>query len=216
MKKLNEKLIIFDLDGTLYRSETSFFPAVQRFFDEYASPSQTARIFKDNFVNKFIGEPEHVFVNWLSAMFPHQNPIKMKEQFEEYELAAVQSSGQLYPGVMETLDWLNVNDYDIYLCSNATLNYLETIINKFNLSQYFKALYIPQSKQHTKKMMMKEIKEKSGKQSGYAVGDRFHDLQAALANQLFFFGAVYGYAPEEMKPAHKLLSEIKQIIDTLK
>lgn len=216
MKKPNEKLIIFDLDGTLYCSETSFLPALDRFFDKYSSPSERGRIFEDNFVNKFIGEPEYVFVNWLSAVFPHQNPVEMKEKFGEYELVEVQRSGQLYPGVIETLDWLNANDYDIYLCSNATSNYLEVIFKKFNLTQYFKGLFIPQSRQHTKKMMMKEIKEKSGKQSGYAVGDRFHDLQAALANQLFFFGAVYGYAPEEMKPAHKLLSEIKQIIDALK
>ena len=29
------KLVMFDLDGTLYRTETSFFPAVRRFADRY-------------------------------------------------------------------------------------------------------------------------------------------------------------------------------------
>lgn len=56
-------LLIFDLDGTLYRTETSFTPAAAQVLQAFS-----LRVPPDEELHAFIGEPFDVFLEWLEHL----------------------------------------------------------------------------------------------------------------------------------------------------
>jgi phosphoglycolate phosphatase-like HAD superfamily hydrolase len=68
----------------------------------------------------------------------------------------------------------------------------------------------------TKADIVKLIKEHHGITSGFMIGDRFHDVEAGLANGLTAVGCLFGTGTrEELKRAHHLINgfgELQRIV----
>ncbi len=200
-------LVAFDLDGTLYRAETSFIPAIKRLLVEHsiAPPS-------DRFLYSFIGEPGHVLDDWLRTK-PFDAPIEeVSRALDAYEFEAVDAYGELYDGVEDVLSYLHAGGHSLALCTNSPFEYAGRILHKFGISKYFSHVSTRISRCETKSTMLRGIKEKANPDKGYMVGDRIHDLRAARDNGFFSVGALYGYARDEAQDADFTIENIAELL----
>ena len=81
-------LLIFDLDGTLYDTRTSFVPTMQIVYAEYglAYPS-------DDVVLGLVGEPFPVFLDWLiKQVFPAEREV-LARRISDIEFASIRERG---------------------------------------------------------------------------------------------------------------------------
>ncbi|MBN1619120.1 HAD hydrolase-like protein [candidate division WOR-3 bacterium] len=201
----SNKLAVFDMDGTLYRSETSFMPAVKSLLKENG-----LAVPEDEFLFRFIGEPDSVFIRWLKMLNAEKPAHILYREFQGAELGAVERDGQLYEGVIPLLGWLKEQDFNLAVCSNATEIYLNTVLEKFNLLTMFSALRVPKGSEN-KTMMLREIKNKFSPGIGFMIGDRSHDMTAANENYLVFIGALYGFGRKEIEGAEYSVEKPMQI-----
>ncbi len=178
---MQPKLIVFDLDGTLYISESSFVPAVKEFLERHNRPLPPIE-----FIYRFIGEPDHVFEEWLETLKIDAPLKELFREFDDLERDAVIRDGCLYDSVAETLEWLTNKDY-------------------------FITLKTPRSKDETKTVMLRDIAEAVKPSISYMVGDRIHDITAAREAGYISVGAAYGYGGEEIKDADYIISHLKEI-----
>ncbi|NQT35326.1 HAD family hydrolase [bacterium] len=202
------KLIIFDLDGTLYDTKSSFTPAVGTFLSRYD------RVVPPNeFLYKFIGEPMHRFNDWVKSLGIDDSLERLLSEFDGIELDAIRLDGHLYPGVIETLDRLKTGDLTMAICSNGPEWYITEIIDRFGLGDYLSIVKFPRSAAETKVEMVREIIDIVKPEESYLVGDRFHDLEAARRNDCVFIGASYGFGRNEIETADHLISTFTEIRD---
>lgn len=204
------KLIVFDLDGTLYVSESSFLPALRQFLARYDRPQPS-----DEFLISFIGEPDHVFGAWIETLNINRSTDELLREFDRIEAEAVKQNGCLYDSVAEILEWLKDKGFTMAICSNGSGWYVDLILGKFNLRDYFIIVKTPRTKSETKSVMLQDIKNALKPSVVYMIGDRKHDFTAARQTGYLFIGAAYGYGGDEINDADftiKRPDEIKTIL----
>lgn len=213
MKKSFKKiLLIFDLDGTLYNSASSFLPALKKLFNEYGVE------YDEKEAIKFIGEPDYKFWEYLKKKNFKENIEKIIKKMDDYEYGEVEKSGELYQGVKETLKYFKKKGYKIVLCSNGVKEYIEKVLKKFRMDKIFDEIKFPENKEDTKGKMVREIIQKYRPDIAFMIGDRYHDMMAALENHIIFIGAVYGFGKKEIEKAEykiKNFIELKSLIEEI-
>ena len=206
-----KKLIVFDLDGTLYKTETSFIPAVRKFVRHYNRPTPSEQV-----LYSFIGEPEEVFEKWIEEMAIDIETELLLKEFDRIELVEIRRRGCLYDSVVETLTWLKTRDYVLALCSNGPGWYIDEVLTGFGIDQLFELRRGPLSSEDTKDRMLKEIFNNVKPSSSIMVGDRYHDLLAARRCGFTFIGASYGYGGDEIIQADYLIQALPELKELLK
>jgi phosphoglycolate phosphatase len=208
---MKKPLVIFDLDGTLYKTESSFIPAIKQLLTEYGLSYPN-----ENLLFSFIGEPPNRFIEWFKTIEFKDNFVTALNKMESLEIKYIKERGHLYPNVLETLEWLRHNNIDIALYTNGIEEYVSQILDKFELNKYFKIIRYHKCNKDSKSEMIKEIIMTLNPKKIYLVGDRYHDIISAKENGCISIGVSYGYGNSEIKDADYLvdnISEMKKIID---
>ena len=205
------KLIIFDLDGTLYDTATSFIPAIKMFLNKYGIDVPS-----DEELYSFIGEPELVFVEWIKSLQIESTNEDLIAEFDRLEREAIISDGKLYDVVGEMLNELNLAGYRFGLCSNGPQWYIELILKKLDIGRFFDIVRFPETEIDNKPEMVAEIVDRLKPEKVFMVGDRVHDLTAAKANNLAFVGVSYGFGREEISRADHLVNSVPELKELLK
>ncbi len=206
MKKSFKKvLLIFDLDGTLYNSATSFLPALKRLFKEYGIE------YVEEEAIKFIGEPDYKFWEYLATKNFKDDINKVLQKMDDYEYSEVERNGKLYPDVKEILQKFKKKGYTISLCSNGIKEYIEKVLKKFSLFEIFNNIRYPINKGENKDRMIREILEKHKPEMAFVIGDRYHDMMAAFKNGAVFVGAMYGFGEKEIEKADYKIEKFKEL-----
>jgi phosphoglycolate phosphatase len=200
------KLIMFDMDGTLYRTETSFFPAVQEFATRHAFPAPD-----EQFLRGFIGQNGNCWRVWVEHLQLGQPTDKLLQEFDLIERKLVQERGQLYPGAADTLRELASDGWQLGICSNAPEWYPELILTRAAVRSLFSVVRVPHRSEETKPMMLCEVWNELHPEQCAMVGDRADDMQAAHAAGFFAIGAAYGWAPEELDHAEVRIHDITEV-----
>ena len=200
------KLIMFDMDGTLYRTETSFFPAVREFARRhaFAAPDET-------FLRGFIGQNGSNWRAWLGQLQLGTSIDELEAEFDLLEKEYVEIQGELFPGVTDVLKGLAQDGWKLGICSNAPSWYPETILNRAGVRDLFTVIRVPSRPDQTKVMMLCDVWNELHPEHCAMVGDRADDMQAAFAGGFFAIGAVYGWAPEELERADVRIHDIAEI-----
>jgi len=199
-------LIMFDMDGTLYRTETSFFPAVHDFAGKYGFSQPS-----DDFLRGFIGKTGEEWKAWVESLHLGKPTNELDQEFDALERHYVNTQGQLYPGVLDVLRTLAANDWHLGICSNAPPWYPELILTNAGVRDLFDLVRVPKRSGETKPVMLCEVWNELRPEQCAMVGDRADDMQAALAGGYFAIGAVYGWAPEELAFADVRIHDIAEI-----
>lgn len=184
--------LIFDLDGTLFRTETVTIPAVQQSFDEFGLP-----IPADEEVLDFIGKPHSDFQDWIGSKCGDDRAGDLVAMVDRLELELVSSTGRLYPSVLEVLDSLRFMVGDLALCTNGHGAYVKRVLTTHRIESYFDTVRFRQTSADSKATMVHELLGHLSVRPAIVIGDRHDDIEAAHENGILAIGAVYGYGSSE-------------------
>ncbi len=191
-------LIIFDLDGTLFNSETSVLPAVQEALKNIGLPAS-----KVDFILSLMGEETRNFCTKLLSSYGKEGMEKYDDFLKALwvsEAKHIKINGELYDGIRDILEKLSVQGHILTICSNATTEYIDYVLETQGIGKYFDLIKSAES-MTDKGAGVKELMESVEHSKAVMVGDRTHDLEAARVNSIPFIGVLYGYGREEIRDA---------------
>jgi len=182
-------LLIFDLDGTLYDTESSFLPTMQAIFDRYG-----VSYVGDRQVMSMVGETYSTFLTWLRAQGFDADEDTLAEAISSLEVDSIEEDGRLYPGVAETLQTLKAQGHLLAICTNGDQPYTRKILGKFGLIELFDAIKTHGDAGETKTEMIRQLLERFEPSHTFMIGDRYHDFISGAANGCTVVAARYGFA----------------------
>ncbi len=181
------KKVIFDLDGTIYETNSSILGAVEETMKEFGLPPVEVTQVSQN-----IGKTLDSF---LMSLLPEQVDLEaFKEGFRINERAAVRKHGRLFCGVTELLKELKNRDYSLFICSNGSESYINLVLESTGIRDYFSG--ITSSKYLTSKGQAFRSLTLEG-DFAIIVGDTAIDYLGAVEAGLPSIAASYGYGREE-------------------
>ncbi|MHC4415074.1 MAG: HAD family hydrolase [Planctomycetota bacterium] len=186
-------ILIFDLDGTLFRTETVTVPAVQQAFAECGLPAPPA-----GEICSLIGRPESVYKAWLSGRSSPSLADRIVRVAVERELALIGATGELYPGAHRALDELRRVVAVMAVCSHGSRRYVEPVLWLHGIAGLFDLVRYRTPSDGGKPPMVADILRRYGAVPGQRVviGDRDDDIEAAHFNGLRAVGCAYGYGAD--------------------
>lgn len=199
------KLIIFDLDGTLFRTETVDIKA----FNAALTANGYQPMAGADIMN-LIGYPLNTICRQL---LDSENPLlleKFKTDLINNESRLIDSSGMLYPGVLELLRRLKGEGFVLCICSNGNREYVEAITEKFNFTSIFNEIWY-ERKGISKSQAVKILKERFNGDKFIMVGDRLSDIESAQKNNGISIGAGYGFGGDEILRADYIAGDIHEL-----
>jgi len=193
-----KNLIIFDLDGTLINSIPDLTLAINKMLLQYKLLPLTVEE-----VTPFIGNgAKHLVKRALEHAIPDQKTaIELLEQaivtfFSAYQ-EVICNDTYLYPGVLETLKYLNKKKYQLVICTNKPFAFIEPILDKLSIKQFFSCWIGGDSLAHQKPdpapliYLANEVNITLDK--CVMVGDSKNDILAAQKAGITNIGMSYGY-----------------------
>jgi phosphoglycolate phosphatase len=209
--RASRTLLIFDLDGTLYRTETSFLETMRRVYRVHGVPPPP-----DREIMAMVGETFADFLAWLKPQGFKPSVEDLAERIAEIELAAIREQGQAYPGVLDTLRNLKSSGYRLAICTNGDARYAEAVLRAIGAWELFDAIKTFEDESHPKPAMVAQLQAAFRPSRTVMVGDRRHDVEAGRANDCLVVGAGYGFArPGELNAADYIITSLTELPDLL-
>jgi len=187
-------VLIFDLDGTLFHTETVTVPAARAAFEAHGlRPPDDAEICS------FIGRTSAEYNAWLRTLCPSPAAEEILRAAAERELELIPARGRLYPGVPEALAELRGAASKLAVCSNGSGRYVKAVLAAHRIDGFFDVVRFRRPDDSAKPQMARELLEQlrhEPPQPGVVIGDRHDDVEAARANGLLAVGCAYGYGAD--------------------
>ena len=184
-------LLIFDLDGTLNRTEATFVPTMREAYAQHGIP-----YVGDDAILNMVGETFPDFLEWLAEQGFPGDADALAEEIAKYEFESIAESGQLYPGVVETLRSLKKEGYLLAICTNGDIQYTSAVLGRFDLMPVFDGIKTFGDSQQSKTEMIAELLERFEPEHAFMIGDRYHDFVAGKANGCTVVATTYGFAAD--------------------
>ena len=197
-------LLMFDLDGTLYRTASSFLPTMRAVYSAYGRQDPD-----DKLILSRIGEPFDTFLDWLVAQGLSQDRAELAQVIAQREQQSIQENGALFPGTAETLRTLAERGCRLAICTNGDRLYAESVLGRFNLLALFASIQTLEDNTRTKADMINDLRRTFPHRHAWMIGDRYHDLEAGRNTGCTIVAATYGYGTvDEMSSADHHLARI--------
>ncbi|TVY07460.1 HAD family hydrolase [Paenibacillus cremeus] len=214
--------MIFDLDGTLFQTETLLLPAYHATFEQLrAEGLYEGETPPEQAILSCLGMLlEHIWQNVMpeSDVQAHRRADELLLKFQEEGLA--RGEGQLYDGVAEALRKLREQGVRLFIASNGLEAYVKGVIRLKGLEPLFEpdGLYSAGEHQTRSKVdLVRMLLDKHGISSAWMVGDRSSDVEAGHANGLFVVGCDYaGFRKAgELDQADVRIASFEQLVELL-
>ena len=185
------KCVIFDLDGTLTRSEEGIWNCVRYAAEKLGFPVPDAATLR-----KFIGPP----LGWsfmeymgMSEEMANKAVYTYRERYEAVGLF----ENRLYPGIRRLLRTLHRDGWYIGIATGKPQRSSERIIEHFGLNRYITKIVGPKDGRGADKELLirQALPEDAGE--AWMVGDRRFDMEGAKKVGIGAIGAGYGYGSRE-------------------
>ncbi len=205
------KLVIFDMDGTLFKTDTIEAAAMNAALVENGFKPRS-----EDEILSLIGPSANDVCRALLGNVDAVVRDKFISDVTRCEIAEIASSGELYNGVFEMLSRLKDKGYTLCICSNGLKDYIDAILGKFRLRALFDMVHF-YTEDITKVEGVGIIKERFGAKTFVLVGDRLQDIKAAAINGGVSIGVTYGYGKGEVQAADYVaenINEVEKIMDS--
>jgi len=205
----NIDLLIFDIDGTLLKSDTANFKTIKKVLSDLNIPFSFN---KKDFIS-YIGKSSECFYkNILPDNRKLQWEVVRNNARKEYYLFLLKY-GKLYPCIKNTLMTLRNRKYKLVLYSNCSIEYLNTVFSIFKIDKYFDYIECTQENNLTKSQIIKKILNKFSTQNAVVIGDRLIDIEAAKQNNISSICVLYGFGENETKEADIKINKFTELLD---
>jgi sugar-phosphatase len=131
------KAIIFDMDGILIDSEPFWQESEKMVFNSLNI--ETNKELFEMFMGKRIDEV--VDQMWQRQSWNKYNKSEVVTMIVENVIQLVKEKGNLLPGVVQSLELCKQNSLKIALASSSKLRIIETVIDKFQIRDYFDVIH---------------------------------------------------------------------------
>ena len=186
------KTILFDLDGTLTRSEEGITRSAL-----YAAEKMGFTGYTKEQLLSFIGPPLNVSFMGVMGMTAEQADKAMEYYRERFSVLGW-AENEVYEGIPCLLRSLKMNGAKIAMATAKPKPFAEKIAKKFGFMPYLDALVGPDFSM--KKSGKADIVRRAMDALGgpfVMVGDRCFDVEGGRANGVDTIGVTYGYGSEE-------------------
>lgn len=206
--------VIFDLDGTLFQTNLILEPALEATFEQLRQKGQWTDTTPIEKYREIMGVPLPVV--W-ETLCPEHSPQMREQSNQLFQLALIEQiksgNGALYEGVESTLMKL-AEKQPLFIASNGQTHYLQAIAETYNLTKWIKGIYsIDLIASGKKSELVATVLKENNIQSGFVVGDRSSDIQAAIDNHLISIGVRFDFAQEkELGKANYVVNRFDEIL----
>jgi HAD hydrolase, family IA, variant 1 len=210
---MKQKHILFDLDGTIVRSDLGITKGVQKSLEHFGIYEELDDL------KKFVGPPMvESYTNFYG--FSLEQYKEALDVFHDYYRTVGIFECELYEGIEEMLDSLS-KEYKLYVATSKPEREARRVIEHFGLDKYF--TFVGGSdgdfntKRATKTAVIEYVLETNKiMDRGFAimVGDKSHDIVGAGNAGLKSIGVLYGYGDlEEFEGANYIVKNVEDLRD---
>jgi phosphoglycolate phosphatase len=209
--------LIFDLDGTLFQTETLLVPAYYRLFDQLRLEGLYDSETPD--VSLILGSLGMLLEDIWARVIPTAS-LQTRERANVllllYQMEGLKAGiGELYPDVASTLKQLHMRGIRLFVASNGLEGYVKGVIADKGLDDLFEGLFSAGEYQTRSKIdLVRLLMDEFDVQSAWMVGDRSSDVEAGKGNHLYVVGCNYadfGH-PEELEEADIVIRKFNDLI----
>lgn len=193
------KYYLFDLDGTLTKSEQGIFNCIKYALDWAQIPYPEEAVFRS-----FIGPSLYDSFSTQFDMEEEQAKAMVAKYRERYNVVGL-FENEVYDGIYELLATLKKNGCLLAVATSKPTEPTLRILEKFDLAKYFDVVCgsNPDGTGSDKKIIIAESLQKltggglPKPHTAAMVGDRFYDIDGGRANGIDTIGVLYGYGSRE-------------------
>lgn len=210
---MKQKHILFDLDGTIVRSDLGITKGVQKSLEHFGIYEELDDL------KKFVGPPMVESYTYFYG-FSLEQYKEALDVFHDYYRSVGIFECELYEGIEEMLDSLS-KEYKLYVATSKPEREARRVIEHFGLDKYF--TFVGGSdgdfntKRATKTAVIEYVLETNKiMDRGFAimVGDKSHDIVGAGNAGLKSIGVLYGYGGlEEFEGANYIVKNVEDLRD---
>jgi len=199
------KCAIFDLDGTLFRTDSFYPEAFRRAIDDNDLEQKTER----EIIALFAFTTPEICRRLFPAISPSEISV-LSDRVRYYERMLISSHGRLYEG-METLLRRLINEgWKCALCTNGSPEYVNNVIDGLNLRHLFDTIRLREGTT-TKTENLRNLRRMYG-DFCIMIGDKAGDIEAATANGIPSIGVTWGYGSRnELINASYIVTSVREL-----
>ncbi|MCL6602750.1 MAG: HAD hydrolase-like protein [Paenibacillus sp.] len=210
--------IIFDMDGTLFKTESLLIPAYHKMFDIlreeglYSGPTPPEE--------RILGSLGMLLDQiWKNVMPEADEAVHRRadELLLQLEIEGLEAGGtMLYPKVVETLTALKERGLRLFVASNGLKDYIHSIVVVHKMEDVFDGLYSAGGQgTATKVELVRLLLNDHGISKAWMVGDRSSDVEAGKGNGQTVIGCAYaGFGrQDELKGSDVIISSFDELLD---
>ena len=190
------KYCLFDLDGTLTDPAIGITNSVMHALEKY-----DIHVEDRSELYPFIGPPlDYSFKTFYG--FTDEQAVQAIKYYREYFSVTGLFENKVYEGIPEMLQELKKKGVTVALATSKPYEFSVKILKHFDLYKYFDffGAATMDGRISKKEDVISHLLEEMGvadKSEILMVGDRYHDIEGAIANNLNSAGVLWGYGSEE-------------------
>ena len=188
--------LFFDLDGTLVDSRPGILASMR-----HALTLLGREVPSDETLSRFIGPPTHEAFRELLGSSDSEFVSRTIDIYRQRYAKLGLFEASVFPGISQGLRTLHAADYRLFVVTSKPRVYASTIIDHFELRQYFSQVYGSElnGERSNKGELIAHVLDSEGisAASAWMIGDRLHDVLGAKQNGVRSAGALWGYGSAE-------------------
>lgn len=202
----NNNLVVFDLDGTLNRTELYAVPAHKKAMADIGIFDKT-----DELIISTFGARADDSIPLLIDTDDKAICSEYLKRTSQYEREFITEFAGSYDGVTEMLSNLKADGYKTAVCSNASERYITMVLKALDIFEYIDYIQ-PLLPEMTKNDTLGLLLKKVNPAKAIMVGDRIYDKLAAKHNKIPFIGCMYGFNNSEVADADQPVTCVIDIV----
>jgi phosphoglycolate phosphatase len=213
-------VVFFDLDGVLVDSRRGITDCMNRVLSE-----RSLATYDPGDLERVIGPPsQESFATLLAERGGDLAwvPQCVARYRELYATAAIDGGTELQPGIVALLDALSQR-FVLAVATSKPLSFAEPILASLGIRDAFRSVTgpTPETDGETKSETLRRAIDSTGDvnvRQSWMIGDRYHDVRAAIDNGVAPIGVTWGFGSERElcdAGATKIAHDTRELLDFL-